>query len=956
MSKQPYSHHYHHHHHSLTRSMRRARRNSLSEDRSEVRLHKVGSRPKQSQTSQRRHFCDHEGCTKAYMRLEHLTRHQLNHVGVAIQCKYCDKTFTRNDLLQRHLDRHERSDGNNKRSLRHKTMILVNSSTTSSGGSGSSSNQVGEPENASDPFVAPTNLHPACSPVMGADAGGSAAAAGTLVLTNSAISQDHHHHHRHQHHVQQSPVATPQTVLSSRQSQKRNHETDESSLHDAQRYASDSAMPTLGSSRSGRGGRQHHMENNPSQVIPAATYAPVTADVAAWPSDVPPSTVSPNMLRLQYDSHFYANGDTQTYAMDAANINWNWILGINGLFEEPPATTMPGLYHSAISSPEATPPILTMESPVVGDVLIPTQTMSDLLKLLPAELSAQPWFLPHNVQQTVKLALDSLESAMPLLHRPSLEFRPSRLDLLLVLVSYGFLVQSLQPDTWQIGLHLHKIARKRLHHPDILTSHVNLQFLQAMLLHELVGTYLCCRDEHEKADILHGQLIRIARRSDLVWSAIELPVLPGRTEEQKWRDWVDRESTKRLAHFIFALDVQHVVHFSHGSVLTIDDMKNTLPCIDEIWSAPTAGHWRAARSRLLGGQDESAWKLRDVVEAIIARDVSGLAEHRFTSLQMYIIIHGLLSVAAQHVERRAGSGSIFNQRRGSQTFADIWNERVAIDGALDFYESMLNVLEAQAAPIGRTASASAFSTNARLYCRLACSYLHVSPQDIEMAAGSLHSGGRIVLRERAQDAIRRVTSQVITLEQCEDSLRTIQDLCSDSTTILLDNSTVTAKELVVSPMLYSAALFVWAFLLCVKRDRGIEVTATSTSNSTTNATGAPLAGYSLSTPQDHVAVYPQFSSPPNAAASIVADGGGATGNGHATNDLTYAKEQCDLLRQHVRTGNLAGLDGIVQRILRCCFARMSYSRSAIVAEERLVVMKLSHDTSVPAAATAAANS
>ncbi|KFZ11204.1 hypothetical protein V502_07678 [Pseudogymnoascus sp. VKM F-4520 (FW-2644)] len=51
--------------------------------------------------------CDHPRCKRSYLRVEHLNRHQLTHKQRAFACYFCNRQFTRNDLLQVHLRRHE---------------------------------------------------------------------------------------------------------------------------------------------------------------------------------------------------------------------------------------------------------------------------------------------------------------------------------------------------------------------------------------------------------------------------------------------------------------------------------------------------------------------------------------------------------------------------------------------------------------------------------------------------------------------------------------------------------------------------------------------------------------------------------------------------------------------------------------------------------------------------------
>ncbi|PGH10643.1 hypothetical protein AJ79_05357 [Helicocarpus griseus UAMH5409] len=52
--------------------------------------------------------CSFPGCNRSYLRSEHLNRHALIHKKGAFVCYLCQRRFTRNDLLNAHLRRHEK--------------------------------------------------------------------------------------------------------------------------------------------------------------------------------------------------------------------------------------------------------------------------------------------------------------------------------------------------------------------------------------------------------------------------------------------------------------------------------------------------------------------------------------------------------------------------------------------------------------------------------------------------------------------------------------------------------------------------------------------------------------------------------------------------------------------------------------------------------------------------------
>ncbi|PGH12674.1 hypothetical protein AJ80_06617 [Polytolypa hystricis UAMH7299] len=55
-----------------------------------------------------KYYCNVPGCNRSYLRSEHLNRHSLIHKKGAFACYLCQRRFTRNDLLNAHLRRHEK--------------------------------------------------------------------------------------------------------------------------------------------------------------------------------------------------------------------------------------------------------------------------------------------------------------------------------------------------------------------------------------------------------------------------------------------------------------------------------------------------------------------------------------------------------------------------------------------------------------------------------------------------------------------------------------------------------------------------------------------------------------------------------------------------------------------------------------------------------------------------------
>ncbi|PMD24569.1 hypothetical protein NA56DRAFT_741095 [Hyaloscypha hepaticicola] len=95
--------------------------------------------------------------------------------------------------------------------------------------------------------------------------------------------------------------------------------------------------------------------------------------------------------------------------------------------------------------------------------------------------------------------------------------------------------------------------------------------------------YLADRTAMELSDIFHGSLVTLSRRLGLFEMTYNnmraASVSSDRLESQ---NSVQQESAKRLAYFVFALDVEHALSFGHErSIISIYSMKLELPIEEE---------------------------------------------------------------------------------------------------------------------------------------------------------------------------------------------------------------------------------------------------------------------------------------------------------------------------------------------------------------------------------------
>jgi hypothetical protein len=508
-------------------------------------------------------------------------------------------------------------------------------------------------------------------------------------------------------------------------------------------------------------------------------------------------------------------------------VSWDWIFnGTNGVFEEPFSQffDQDGDKRSASGYTDSTAPGQTPDSG--GHIKDPLElsllTHARLLQELPQELHAQPALSIREIRDTLQVALDSLDTTVPILHRASLQVEMISPVLLMCLLSYGFLIQISKPDIYHIGLQLHHIARRKLYDPDIRVATVDLMFLQAMLLHEIAGSFLSTRPEHEKSDVLHGQLIAMARRSSfLVTDTMNYQGRRLRLEE-KWQEWVKRESTKRLAAYIYINDVQQTFLFNHVQLMTVEDMKIAMPCSDELWRAESSQAWAACQAKTPSNAHDSTVLVRDLINAFITENHRLIESIRWTALARYLTIHGLMNLISLHADRRSAR-VIFshNDSITSNAAYNVQTERLILSNALRTFEALLDRLKLHQHPLlqMRSHHGTSLEDNTRMLFRLASVGLYHYGPDMEIQAGAIYSSGRAVNHERAAAAAQRLLAKKLDLKSAEHALLNIQQACETrGWEEKASGGVLDAADMVVPTLVYNAGLVLWTFVLCLKRE------------------------------------------------------------------------------------------------------------------------------------------
>src|SRR5579862_2031597 len=321
----------------------------------------------------------------------------------------------------------------------------------------------------------------------------------------------------------------------------------------------------------------------------------------------------------------------------------------------------------------------------------------------------------------------------------------------------------------------------------LFSGNRDLWVLQTMLLINITGNHLGKRVDHEMSDILQGVMVTLARRNSVIFEDNAPLIGKHRStsnDETKWHDWIKRESIKRFAHLIFINDTQHACVFGHQGVMSVWEMKVTMPCSDALWTAPNAQEWRRIMSeeRKARSQDSQSPALLDIVTAFVSPnpDTSPVDPQTvpLDGLGLYSVLHGIFSVAWHHRNRNI-----------PQHWANIMQIKVENESTIDDGGWLLSALHAWKArynmfwqtahyPMGYQPPSGMWSPPFRMAAAaiydLACIWIQAPIADIQMAAGLHFANGRATSKQRAQQSWARVTKIALNDDVCYHGLNLVE--------------------------------------------------------------------------------------------------------------------------------------------------------------------------------------
>ncbi|RDL42472.1 Uncharacterized protein BP5553_02451 [Venustampulla echinocandica] len=283
---------------------------------------------------------------------------------------------------------------------------------------------------------------------------------------------------------------------------------------------------------------------------------------------------------------------------------------------------------------------------------ISAQTHSNILSFISLEdVDSNPVATIEDTRRILDIAMTYLETCLPMFHQPTLSLDFVASELSASFLSIGLLICG-DLNAHEIGCVLLQRLRGDLLQlaQNITIKKEHLWVLQSMLLVEFAGMFHANRSAMELSDIFHGTLVTLARRLGLFEPDYE-PVrpTPKRSMDRRWGEWVQKETVKRLAYFIFVIDVQHSLLFGHDrSIISVFTLKLDLPCDEKEWRALTFYEW----SSYTATSTSRRLKFHEIHQLLLsAPDI----HHKLPSLDAlsaYLVLSGFASITCDSLRRR----------------------------------------------------------------------------------------------------------------------------------------------------------------------------------------------------------------------------------------------------------------------------------------------------------------
>ncbi|KAJ5614497.1 hypothetical protein N7528_008151 [Penicillium herquei] len=262
------------------------------------------------------------------------------------------------------------------------------------------------------------------------------------------------------------------------------------------------------------------------------------------------------------------------------------------------------------------------------------------LNNLDSEVLDSAFFYPENLKMFHGLYFQHYHPHFPMLHRPTFIISDVHPLLLGAIVALGSTLAE-DNNLFLLGQRVHDALQLTVINNGSFAPPISLWCLQTWLLLQAHGKMMSSRKSFELAQVFHAAILTSMKQSDP--STTERPIA-GTEAKKDWTTWIQEESWRRAAFFALCMDAQHACLFGHSPVLSVSDMRMSLPCKEALWECSTPQAWA---QMLQSGNLKQPVDFRSTLRVILKESIMPSA---YSEYARFIILHGLICLQA-HLQR-----------------------------------------------------------------------------------------------------------------------------------------------------------------------------------------------------------------------------------------------------------------------------------------------------------------
>ncbi|RDW91816.1 hypothetical protein BP5796_01210 [Coleophoma crateriformis] len=246
-------------------------------------------------------------------------------------------------------------------------------------------------------------------------------------------------------------------------------------------------------------------------------------------------------------------------------------------------------------------------------------------------------FSLENMQNYLNLFMEYFNTSYPIIHVATLDVGDTEPVALISMILLGATYKD--KDAHQFSVCLYDAVVPYIMNGLLVGPVPDLSILQAFLILECYGMYRAGPYQRENAILIHGLIWNSIRRISRyhVRASISLPDRLTH-KERDWMEFAYAEQYKRLILYFFIWDTQNVTLYSFMPSMSNQSIQIGLPCSKKLWEARSEEEWK-----ILVLEHDETHTFMALMKRMLASDHEMLSKP-YDILSFTLVLHGLMSM------------------------------------------------------------------------------------------------------------------------------------------------------------------------------------------------------------------------------------------------------------------------------------------------------------------------